>query len=221
MKFKNIAVLTSRESWFVEYARELVELFKKRNLNSRLFFNPDKISERYEIVFILSYFRVLKKNFLEKHIHNLVVHESNLPKGKGWSPLFWQILEGKNRIPIVLFEATEKVDEGKIFLKDYIVYEGHELHDEIREKQARKTIELCLKFVEEYSKLRPKRQCGKSTYYRRRTPQDSKLDVKKTLRKQFNLLRIVDNENFPAFFYYKGHKYILKIYKERDDLNAE
>lgn len=31
---------------------------------------------------------------------------------------------------------------------------------------------------------------------------------------QFNLLRIADNENYPAFFILNGQKYILKIYKE-------
>ena len=38
---------------------------------------------------------LLDKEQLALHKHNLVVHESDLPKGQGWSPMTWQILEGK------------------------------------------------------------------------------------------------------------------------------
>ena len=44
-----------------------------------------------------------------------------------------------------------------------------------------------------------------------KTPQ---LDFKKSLFKQINLLRIVDNENYPAFFSMRK-KYLIKIFKEK------
>ena len=31
-------------------------------------------------------------------------------------------------------------------------------------------------------------------------------------KEQFNLLRIVDNNSYPAFFFYKNKKYIIKIF---------
>ena len=163
---------------------------------------------------MLSYFKILPPSFLRKNKHNLVVHESNLPKGKGWSPLTWQILEGSNEIPIVLFEATKDVDSGDIYLKDVIKLNGYELIDEIREKQATKTKELVLKFLELYPNVLPLKQKGKETFYRRRTPEDSKLKIDKSLKEQFSLLRVVDNDKYPAFFVYKGHTYVLKIYRK-------
>ncbi len=51
--------------------------------------------------------KLVKKNDLDRHQHNLVIHPSNLPQGKGRASLAWQILEGKNEIPIVMFEAVE------------------------------------------------------------------------------------------------------------------
>jgi len=53
-----------------------------------------------EFCFYLSYGKIVSKDMLSRFKHNLVVHESDLPQGKGWSPLTWQILEGKNRIPV-------------------------------------------------------------------------------------------------------------------------
>jgi methionyl-tRNA formyltransferase len=216
MNFDKIAVLTSKDSWFVPYAKKFIRILKSKGYKAKLFFDHKYIDDSFPVVFILSYFKIIDKEALKKHKHNLVVHASDLPKGRGWAPLFWQILEGKSKIPIVLFEATEKVDSGDVYIKDYIKFEGHELHDEIREKQAEKTIELCLKFLDEYGKLKPKKQKGTPTFYRRRTPADSELNINETIKKQFNLLRIVNNEEFPAFFYYKGYKYILKIYKEKN-----
>jgi methionyl-tRNA formyltransferase len=214
MRFQNVAVLTSEESWFVSYAQKLVEILREEGYQSELFHDHQDIEEAFQVVFTLSYFNLIKKQFLKKHKHNLVVHESRLPQGKGWAPLFWQILEGKNKIPVVLFEAAEDVDAGNIYISDYIVLQGHELHDEIRELQARKSVELCLEFLENYENLRPVSQTGKETFYARRTPGDSELNINKSISEQFNLLRIVNNEEFPAFFYRDGHKYIVKIFED-------
>jgi methionyl-tRNA formyltransferase len=215
--FDKIAVLTSEQSWFVPYSFKLVHILRDKGYNSELFYKHEDITNDYEIVFILSYFRIIKNEFLKRHKHNIVVHGSDLPKGKGWAPIFWQILENKNEVPITLFEANENVDDGHVYLKDVIYYEGHELNGEIREKQAKKTIELCLDFLEKYENISPTPQEGLSTYYRKRNPNDSELDLNKSLKEQVNLLRIVNNEDFPAFFYYKGHKYIIKIFKDESE----
>jgi len=129
------------------------------------------------------------------------------------SPLSWQVLEGKNKIPIALFEAEEKLDAGAIYIKNHIKLVNHELNDKLKMKQAKKTINLCLRFLDKYKKLKPIQQKGKSSFYKTRTPKDSKLNINKTLKEQFNLLRIVNNKEYPAFFHYQGHKYIIKIYK--------
>ena len=130
--------------------------------------------------------------------------------------MFWQILEGKNEIVFTMFEADEKVDNGPIYMKKTLKLDGYELNPELREKQAKQIINMCLEFVNNYEKYKnPTPQEGEETFCPKRTPKDSKLDINKSIKEQFNLLRIVDNENYPAFFEINGHKYILKIYKEK------
>ena len=87
--------------------------------------------------------------------------------------------------------------------------------DELRRVQAITTIEMCLKFVREYPEivLKGQKPEGKSSFYQRRKPQDSQIDVDKTIGEQFNLLRVVDNEKYPAFFEIDGERFILKIEK--------
>jgi len=89
MNFKKVAILTSKNSWFVPYAKQFIKILKKKRISAKLFFDHENISEEFKIVFIISYFKIIPKEFLLKHKHNLIVHESDLPKGKGWAPLFW------------------------------------------------------------------------------------------------------------------------------------
>ena len=92
--------------------------------------------------------------------------------------------------------------------------DGTELYDEIREKQAKATFNIIERFLKKFPKIFSKKQIGKSTFYRRRYPEDNLLNINKSIKENFNLLRIGNNERFPAHFYYKSKKYIIKIFKE-------
>ncbi len=204
-------LVDNKESWIVPYAIELVkEIRKKFDFEVKLIHNHSEV-ESGDLLFLLSCEKIFKK--LQRNKHNLVIHESDLPKGKGWSPITWQILEGKNRIPITLFEAAEKVDAGQIYFQDFIVFEGHELLSEIKEKQGFLTKNLILKFLETYPNIIGTPQSGEESFYNRRTPKDSQLDIEQSINKQFNLLRVCDNERYPAYFVKDRIKYVLKIFK--------
>ncbi len=211
-----ITIVTDTRSWINAYIPDrLIEMLVKRGHKVKWFHNANFIQQG-DIAFFLGYGQIVSLDILQRNRHNLVVHESNLPQGKGWSPLTWQILEGKNDIPIVLFEANEKVDSGVIYLKEIIHFRGTELVEELRAAQSSATFRLCLEFIDNYPGIIDKAfsQEGESSYYRRRTPEDSRLDPDKTIREQFNLLRVVDNERYPAFFEINGEQYILKVFKK-------
>ena len=166
-----------------------------------------------DIVFFINLTKIIKKVFLKRNKLNIVIHASDLPKDKGGAPLQWQILKGKNQISLCLFEAKKKIDSGDIIMKTKINFDGSELNKELREKQSQIMIKLIKNFLDIYPNLNMKKQIGKSTLNRLRTPQDSEVDINKSIKSQFNLMRIADNDKYPLFFYNKGKKYILKIYK--------
>lgn len=207
-----IHILTDRTSWMNKYNLLLQQRLQELGHVVRMISSKEELEEG-DVAFFLSCFEIVTEDFLKLNKHNIVVHESALPAGKGWSPLTWQILEGKNSIPICLFEASSLCDSGDIYLSDTIEFEGHELVDELRQKQGEKTIELSLEFIKRYSEVSGIPQTGNESYYLKRTAKDSELDLNKTLEEQFNLLRIVDNVNYPAFFMKDGIKYILKVEK--------
>lgn len=197
-------------SWIVPFAEELRQELVDLGHDCILKHEHDKV-EHGDLLCLLGCEKVFKER--AKNNYNLVVHESDLPKGKGWSPLTWQILEGENRIPITLFEAEKGVDCGDIYLQDEIALEGHELFEEIKNQQGIKTKQLIHKFISNIESTRANKQVGEETFYRKRKPEDSEIDINKSIKEQFNLLRVVDNDRYPAYFVRNGIKYIIKIYK--------
>jgi len=210
-----ISFLTDNPTiWIIPYVDTLEEVVSRYHQVIRCYDCED--IPNGDICFFLSCEKIVPSNILKRNTHNIVIHPSRLPHGKGFSPLAWQILEGKNEIPITLFEAEERVDSGVTYYRDTIKLEGHELNSEIKKLQAKKTMELILHFIDSYPNVKGYPQKGEESFYKKRGKKDSELDINKSIAEQFNLLRIVDNERYPAFFRYMGNKYILKIYKEEE-----
>ena len=212
MKNNIVSILVDNDSWILSYAESLLLILSELGYQASLVRDVKDLSEGF-VNFMLGCTSIIPKDALEKNKHNLVVHESALPKGRGFSPMSWQIIEGKSEIPICLIEAVENVDAGQIWIQDSIKLNGTELSKEWRVLQGEKTMELCIRFLKDYEFLKPIPQVGLSTWYPRRTPKDSILNINKSLIDQFNLLRTVDNEKYPAFFEFSGNTYLIKIEK--------
>lgn len=166
-----------------------------------------------DVLFILGYTKILPEKFLALNGLNLVIHESALPLGRGFSPVQWQILDGANEIPVCMIEATNPVDSGEIYGTTAIKLAGHELMPEIRQAQANATKELIISFLSKFPECLKTPQTGNATHYRRRIREDDRLDPDKTIRAQFNQLRIADNDLYPAYFEIDGIRYLLLITK--------
>ncbi len=209
----NITILADNPgSWVIPYAKSLISTLMKEGHTAVLIHDARKV-RKGDLAFFLSCEKIIPQEIRQRNTHNLVVHESALPKGKGWSPLTWQILEGKNRVPITLFEAEDSVDSGDIYLKGEMIFRGDELIDEMRAIQGQKTIEMIMGFVRRYPGIKGTKQKGKESFYPRRRPADSALDTNKPLKDLFNQLRVADNERYPVFFIHKGKRYVLKVSK--------
>ena len=211
-KFLSISIISDNDSWINDYIPKFTNRIEKNKHSVNWEHDINKV-QHGDICFLLSCGQIMLRNIMSRNKINLVVHESAVPKGKGWSPLTWQILEGKNRIPITLLEVADKMDSGKIYLQDEMVFEGHELIDELRAVQANCTFKLCEKFIDQFPFIldQGKVQKGKSSFYKKRRLRDSEIGVENTMSESFNLLRTVDNKRYPAFFSMKGKKYKLQI----------
>src|SRR5690606_20519327 len=71
--------------------------------------------------------------------------------------------------------------------------------------------ELMTWAIENFEEVVPTPQRGVPTYYRKRTPEDSRIDPSKPLMESFNLLRVADPERYPAFFEMHGRRFKIRI----------
>ena len=215
-KVKVAFLLDKQNDWLLNYLNaKKFQNYLNNLYKISLVFNQKNLA-KYEIVFVLGYTKILKNQLLKRCKNIFLIHESKLPKGKGFSPIQWQILQGINLIDVCLIRLVERFDSGPIILRDRIKFDGTELYDEIRKKQFYCTERLIKKFLKNYPKISQYIQKGKQTYYRKRHLKDSKLNISKTIKSQFNLLRICNNSQWPAFFYFKNKKYLIKIFKTHD-----
>jgi len=90
--------------------------------------------QRGDILFLVSCSQLVQDLDRDKFNNGLVLHASDLPKGRGWSPYIWSVLEGTSQITVSLLEANDPVDTGAIWLKEKFDLKGHELLSEINEK---------------------------------------------------------------------------------------
>lgn len=174
-----------------------------------------------DILFLISCSEIVSASDRSAYRTSLVLHASDLPHGRGWSPHIWAIIGGAEQLTITLLEAEDKVDSGRIWHKLIVEIPKHALWNEINEHVFNAEIELLDFAVAQFDTVSPIPQDAsiEPTYYARRKPDDSKIDVERNLAAQFNLIRVCDPERFPAFFELHGHKYKLsleKIYDEAD-----
>ena len=87
----------------------LKHLSKHEDQHEINIFNKKKEILGGDILFLISCNEIIKKDIRELYQKTLVIHASDLPKGRGWSPYIWEILDGKSEITVSLIEADESV----------------------------------------------------------------------------------------------------------------
>ena len=168
------------------------------------------------ILFLVSYQRKLNLFEYPEYDHVIVFHASDLPKGRGWSPYVWDILQGAQMITVCAIDAGEEIDSGDIWSKATFNVAKTDLLKDVLERISSVQLELMLEVI---SMIRsgegpvPQDPHTDATYYPKRTPEDSYLDPDKTLNQLFDQIRMSDPHRFPAILDIHGAKF--KIIMER------
>jgi methionyl-tRNA formyltransferase len=170
-----------------------------------------------DILFLISCSDIISKLDREEFKKTLVIHASDLPHGRGWSPHVWEIINGASDITLSLLEAEDKVDTGDIWKKISVPIPKTILFDEINELIFDSELVLMDFAIENYNTIEPKKQSNiDSTYWPKRSSKDSLIDINKTLANQFDLIRVCDSKRFPAYFYKEGVKFNIVIEKNNE-----
>ena len=131
-------------------------------------------------------------------------HMTDLPYGRGGSPLQNLIMAGKKETQVTAFRMTGKIDEGPIYAKLPLSLEGRAEDIYIRAG------EICWKIVRMIvdQSLSPEPQIGESTIFKRRTPSESNLPTSGSLDNLHDFIRMLDAPTYPLAFIEYGEFFL-------------
>lgn len=165
-----------------------------------------------DILFLISCSEIISRTDRVKFKKTLVIHASDLPKGRGWSPHIWELINGAEKITLTLLEAEDKVDSGDIWKKMQVKIPKLALYKQINSIIFKAELELIDFAVANFFTIIPvKQSIDKPSFWKKRTSIDSEVDIYKSIDEQFNLIRVCDQDRFPAFFYKDGKRFKLKL----------
>lgn len=108
-----------------------------------------------DLLFLISCNEIVTAEDRSKFTSVLVIHASDLPCGRGWSPHIWQIIEGRDKISISMIEAEDKVDTGDIWRQIEVDISRDALWDEINKRIFDTACRLMDYAVENFSAVKP------------------------------------------------------------------
>ena len=160
-KLKNISIIISSEDhpiniWIESWMRE-----QSDDLNVEVIRSPVE-AKGGDICFLISCTDILPIAVRELYSYVLVIHASDLPEGRGWSPHIWNIIGGGEEITVSLIEASEKVDRGDIWQKYCYNIPDYFLYDDIISIVNQAHIHLMDYTIDNYGIVRPTHSLWKS-----------------------------------------------------------
>jgi methionyl-tRNA formyltransferase len=133
-------------------------------------------------------------------------HMSDLPFGRGGSPLQNLILGGHKQTMISAFRVESELDAGPVYLKSPVSLKGSA--EEILQRVSREIFNMIRRIISE--NLEPTAQQGEVHLFRRRKPSESEITQISSIRALYDFVRMLDAEGYPrAFLRVGGSKIVL------------
>lgn len=126
----------------------------------------------------------------------VVFHMTDLPYGRGGSPLQNLILRGFTTTKLTALRVEKGIDTGDIYLKKELGLEGNAMDIFLR------TVPLIGQMIGEIIDLGiiPKPQEGEAVNFKRRTPEEGNLENINSVDRWYDYIRMLDAETYPHAF---------------------
>jgi len=151
-------------------------------------------------IFFMHWSWIIPEEIFNKY-NCIVFHMTDLPYGRGGSPLQNLIIRGHKETKISALKVDKGIDTGDIFLKKDLSLVGTA---DIIFLRAGKIIEEMIDEII-LEKIKPTPQIGNPVYFKRRMPSESLItDEITTIEALYDFIRMLDGKNYPAAFIRQG-----------------
>ena len=174
-----------------------------------------KNSQSFDLIVPWSYRKIIRNINQSNNI--VIIHSSELPKGRGWAPIYYSIKEGQPDFFISCIVAADEVDRGDIIIRASFPILPEYTASFLRKVDREVSFLLIKKILDMWpnGKVIASKQKGTESYRSRRYPSENEINTSDTLEALLPHLRAVENDN-PAFFYYNDIKYLISIYPQNE-----
>ena len=149
----------------------------------------------------------------------VIFHMTDLPYGRGGSPLQNLIIRGHKNTMITALKCAEGIDAGPIYAKKPL-----RLHGSANEIFIRSS-HIIEKMIADIITKNPEPipQKGDIVSFKRRTPEQSEMQGEESVENVYNFIRMLDADEYPhANIHYDGFEYTFtKAIKLGDCVRAE
>jgi methionyl-tRNA formyltransferase len=194
----NILVATIK-SWNCENFSKIKEEYK--DYNWYLITNKEELTYDYlnkikpAYVFFPHWSWIIPKE-IYKNFNCIVFHMTDLPFGRGGSPLQNLIERGFYETKISAIKVVGGLDAGPVYLKENLSLHGNA--EEIYIRASDITFKMIGEIMEK--KPEPVPQEGDVIEFKRRKPEQSELPMTDNLRKIYDYIRMLDAESYPSAY---------------------
>lgn len=163
--------------------------------------------------FVIGWYWLFSESVLKLVKYNFIgLHNSLLPKYRGFSPLVWSIINGEKEIGFTLFSFTQGMDDGDVWFQKKIKLKPQHYVGEMLaliEDEAVKGIRTnYLKILSH--QIKPEKQDNSLvTYCALRTPEHGKINWNKSATEVFNFIRAQTSPYPGAFSFYNNQKIVI------------
>lgn len=167
-----------------------------------------------DLIIVMGWRTIIPKEILEIPRRKVVaVHESLLPKYRGFAPINWVIINGETKTGVTLFFLDDGIDTGDIIDQLVIPINKNESASDLYQKTKQASIDILIKNLK-YLKtgdVRTRKQDGrKATYGCARIPKDGMINWNWDSLRIYNTIRALSDPYPGAFSYYRDKKIIIQ-----------
>lgn len=191
-------VIATIKDWHIQNALALKKQYKNlllitdpRQLQVSVLnhFNPD-------VIFFPHWSWMIPAEVYQR-FNCIAFHMTDLPFGRGGSPLQNLIVRGINKTKISAIQVVQQLDGGDVYLKNNLSLKG--TAQEIFNRASRIIFtEMIPRILKK--KIHPKPQQGKVVVFKRRTFKESDLKNLSTLKDVYDYIRMLDCPGYPLAF---------------------
>jgi len=157
----------------------------------------EQVTPRY--IFFLHWNWLVPSSILESH-ECVCFHMTDVPYGRGGSPLQNLILDGKTTTMVTALRMVEEMDAGPVYIKRPMDLNGRA--EEIYLRAGKICWQMIDWIIDENPSPAP--QIGEVTCFRRRKPEQSRLPSEGEISDIYNFIRMLDAPTYPLAFLEHG-----------------